>query len=359
MRLIAKTLIIFGIILIANCHAIAATYVRVAIIQDTGSLRLAINGFYKIIDSQTQKVLERGKSISTTVICDKNGILLSGKYFASQKLLICADDPESIAINGRKFRGNIQFIKKENLHLLVINDIELEDYIKGILYHEISHYWPQEVIKAQAIVCRSYAVYQAKQNSAKDYDLTADIYSQVYGGKTSERYRTNKAIGETKGLVLIYQRKVFPAYFHATCAGHTEDASLLWNIALAPLKGVVCNFCKDSPHYNWHYVIALKEVEAALTKADKPCGTIKSISILGKDNSGRITDLKIETTKNSIIIPAKDFRIILGPNNIRSTNFNLSVEGYDAVFEGVGWGHGGGVVDGEGGGKGASLLALR
>jgi stage II sporulation protein D len=66
--------------------------------------------------------------------------------------------------------------------LLAVNFIELEDYIKGILFHEASHYWPMEALKVQAIISRTYAIYQCEQNKAKDFDVTSDIYSQVYGG---------------------------------------------------------------------------------------------------------------------------------------------------------------------------------
>ncbi|MFA5411478.1 MAG: SpoIID/LytB domain-containing protein [Candidatus Omnitrophota bacterium] len=338
---------IIGIALFVSCQLLAASgyaetprYVRVAIVQDSVSIRLKIRGFYEVVDAYSRKAIFRGKNINTTVTADKEGILLGNLKARSNKVSLQADDPEAIIINGRRFRGNIRLIKKDNLRLLVINYLDLEDYIKGILYHEVSHYWPMEALKAQAIVSRTYAVYQTQENRAKDYDVTCDIYSQVYGGKTSERYRTNKAVAGTEGRVMVYKGKVFPAYFHATCAGHTEDASLLWNINLPPLKGVVCNFCQESPHFRWHQVLSLEELGEKLREAGKKIDRIKSIIILGRDNSGRITDLKIASDKNELEISAKDFRNVIGPNIIRSANFNISVVNSDAVFEGKGWGHG-------------------
>ncbi|MDP2940790.1 MAG: cell division protein, partial [Candidatus Omnitrophota bacterium] len=66
----------------------------------------------------------------------------------------------------------------------------------------------------------------------------------------------------------------------------------------------------------------------------------KDIKILGRDNSGRVTDLELVSDKRTARLPAKDFRIIIGPNFIRSTNFNVSALDGDFVFEGIGWGHG-------------------
>ena len=316
-------------------------YIRVAIIQDIESLIIKIKGSYEIVDSASGKILYRSKNLKSTVTSYKNGILIAGLTLNAAKILLKADDPEAILVNNRRFNGDIQLINKENGHLLVINYVELEDYVKGILYHEVSHYWPIEALKAQAVVCRTYAIYQINENKAKDYDLTADIYSQVYGGKTSERYRTNKAVDETKRQVLVYKDKVFPAYFHATCAGHTQDASLLWNIDIAPLKGVFCGFCKESPHFKWHSVLSLKKIKDSLLKSGySGFEKIKDIVILAKDSSSRITYLKIITDKKDIKISAKDFREILKPNIIKSTNFILTIVGEDAVFQGLGWGHG-------------------
>jgi stage II sporulation protein D len=195
-------------------------------------------------------------------------------------------------------------------------------------------------LKAEVIAFRTFALYKMQENAQKDFDLTSDVYSQSYGGRFAERYRLNKAVDETRGLVLTYKGKIIPAFYHATCGGHTEDASLFWNIDIPPLKGVPCGFCQDSPHFKWHNVLSLKEIRDALVKGGLRIGDIKDLVILGRDKSDRITDLKIVTDKKDIRVLAKDFRNMLGPNIIKSTNFQVRVVDGDAVFEGFGWGHG-------------------
>lgn len=314
-------------------------FIRVAILQDARTLRLKIKGGYEIIDLAGGKVLSRGNGLNTTVTAYKEGILLGNLKAATNKLLLSCDDPESITVNARAFRGSIGIIKSD-MKLTLFNSIELEDYIKGILYHEASHYWPMDALKAQAIVSRTYAVFQMQKNKDKDFDLTNDIYSQVYGGRSSERERTNNAVTQTRGEILFYRGKPFETFFHATCGGHTEDASRLWSINITPLKGVACGYCKESPHYNWHCNLSLDEIAKKLSQAGFKVSHIKEIKILGRDNSGRVSDLNIRTNKSSLVIPAKDFRNIIGPNVIRSTNFNAAVIETDIVFEGFGWGHG-------------------
>jgi len=327
--------------LLATVNSIESSkYVRVAIIQDTKSLDFKVTGSYEITDPRAKKVLAKGKNLKTTLTSYKEGILLGGMNFNVDKIFIQSVGGTLIIINGRRFRGNMEFMKIDNSGLTVINYIELEDYIKGILYHEVSHYWPIEALKAQAVVCRTYALNQMQENKSKDYDVTADIYSQVYGGRTSERYRTNEAVEATRGEVLTFEGDIFPAYYHATCAGHTEDASLLWNNDIPPLKGVVCNYCKNSPHFKWHTVLSTQEVGDALAKSEYKIKAIKDILIDGKDRSGRIINLKLVSDENNIKIPAKDFRNIIGPNILKSTNFKVKVIENDVVFEGFGWGHG-------------------
>ncbi|MCM8795434.1 MAG: SpoIID/LytB domain-containing protein, partial [Candidatus Omnitrophica bacterium] len=124
------------------------------------------------------------------------------------------------------------------------------------------------------------------------------------------------------------------------CGGYTEDASVLWDVDIPPLKGVVCNFCKDSPHFSWQEVISIKEIENKLGKAGREIERIKDITILNRNKSGRVINLKIISLKGDLIISAKDFRNIIGPNLIRSTNFKLFRINNDVVFAGLGWGHG-------------------
>jgi len=341
-----KLIVIVAILLYAIRYTLYAysaqesNYIRVAIIQDTVSLRLKINGLYEVIDSASNRSLSQGRYLNTTVTAYKYGILLGSIKANTNRLLIKPKASGSVVINGRRFRGDIQLIKKDNLHLLAVNYIELEDYIQGILYHEASHYWPIEALKAQAIVCRTYAAYQIGENKSKDYDVTSDIYSQVYGGKTSERYRTNKAVAQTKGQILTYQDKIFPAYFHATCGGHTEEARLLWNIDMPPLRGVTCGFCRASPHFRWHCVLDLKEIADKLTQSGYKIDNIQDIDTLDIDKSGRAINLKFVSDNGELKISTKDFRHIFGPSIIRSTNFKVKVIDHDAVFEGFGWGHG-------------------
>ncbi len=314
--------------------------VRVRIIEKARAINVRTNTPYEISCFPGSRKITGTRNLKT-VITVYNGVFLIGKKKLScPRIFIKANGSGVITVNGRRFTGGILLARTDPGNFSVINHAALEDYIKGVLYHEVSHYWPSEVLKAQAVVSRSFALYQMRENSSRDYDLTSDIYSQVYGGKTSERYRTSRAVNSTSGRVLMYGGNILPAYYHSTCGGYTENASSLWNIRIPPLEGGLCDFCKESPHFTWHTVIPLSEAADKLRGAGFAVSSIKEIYLSEKNRSGRITQVTVITDAGEVRIPAKDFRNILNPNVVRSTNFTVETADHDLVFTGTGWGHG-------------------
>ena len=316
--------------------------IKVAIVRDSRELDLAIHGSYILRDLTFNKIIGHGAYMADSKVrlLDR-GILIGLKVYSSKRLLIEPSRDASIIIDQRPFRGDITLIRTLDNRITVVNDINVEDYIKGVLYHEVSHYWPMEALKAQAVAARTYALYSINP-AGKPYDVTNDIYSQVYGGRSSERYRTDLAVDNTRALVLTYNNKLIPAYFHATCGGMTEDAQKLWNLPdLPPLRGVPCSFCQNSPHFHWKRDFRLKDIQDALNLHGYKVGSIKDVSVIDRDRSERIENLKI-TEKNGteLVIKGKDFREIMGPNIVDSNNYEIVVKGYYVNLIGKGWGHG-------------------
>ena len=316
--------------------------VRVLVLKDAGSVSLSVQGSWTLLDESNGKILDEGeRTLFTDVKALRGGILFDGKVFLTKRLALEPNRDASITVNKRRFRGHVTLLASPDQKLNVINVVDLEQYIKGVLYHEISHKWPIEAIKAQAVAARSYAVYAMQQNKARDFDVTNDIYSQVYGGKNSERYRTGIAVDETKGEVLTFNDKILPAFFHATCGGLTESASEVWNLDLPPLQGELCPYCKKSPHMHWKRNFRLKDIQNKLNAQGYKIGLIKSIDIIQRNASDRIKLLRITSRDDqSITISGKDFRNIIGPNDIRSNSYEIVMRGYYADFYGRGWGHG-------------------
>ncbi len=314
---------------------------RVLVLDNRNLISLAVKGSYKVYSLPSEKLLTGGYILRTKVKASAQGIMFGSRELKFSKIRITVPDNNLIYLDGRSFRGTVDIVKKDDMKLAAINRVNLEEYLYGVLYNEVSHRWPIEAIKAQAITARTFALYQARQNKLQDYDLTNDIYSQVYSGATSERWATTRAVKLTLGEVLTYKGDIFPAYYHATCGGKTEKASNLWNIDIEPLGGSECGYCKESPHYKWTKNIPLSEIEKKLGDKGYKIGKIKSVNVMGRNKSGRIDKIEVKDDSGvSCILTGKDFRSMIGPNDLRSTNFEPSINNDKLTLSGIGWGHG-------------------
>jgi stage II sporulation protein D len=318
----------------------APVLVRVAVAKDVPSAKVFIAGSYKIINAITKETLSEGRYLRSCLLtATDTGFRLGEAGLNANALEIESVGGARIYINDRIFRGEIRVLKS-NKGLVAVNTVELEEYLYGVVRNEVSTWWPMEAIKAQVIAARTYVLYQIKESRGKDYDVTADVSSQVYGGIFSEKWRTNRAVDLTKGKVLVYNGAIFPAYFHATCGGATFSAANLWNIDLPPLRGVKCGWCKKSPHYSWEKWVLLKDARARLENAGYAVGDIEGFEVIKKDPSGRILEIEVKGSQDTVDMLGKDFRLIIGADILRSTNFKATVIGDYIVFEGAGWGHG-------------------
>ena len=318
-------------------------FIRVAVLKDVPEVALALRGSYEIIDGESGKTIFSGRKDFQARAAAKDGIFFDGQEYPTGHLRLKTNKDISVWIKGveKRYRRLIDLRKGKNGKLLVINTVDLETYIKGILFHETSRRWPMEAFKAQAVASRTYALYRLQRSMTLPYDVTSDIYSQVYGGKSAERYRTNIAVDKTKGQVMLFEGEVLPAYFHSSCGGRTEDVSELWKQDIPAPMGRICDTCKGLPHSNWKKNFRSKDVEEKLAAAGIKTGAIKEINALERNQSGRIRKLEIISREGKVThISGKGFRGILGPNIVRSNKYAIEMKGYYFDLAGQGWGHG-------------------
>jgi SpoIID/LytB domain protein len=116
------------------------------------------------------------------------------------------------------FRGKLKLVA-DNDTFDLINLINLEEYLYGVLPSEIYPSSDIAALRAQAVAARTLAYRRIKLRADKEYHLEATIYSQVYRGITQEDSRTNKAVDDTRGEIITYNQKPIEAFFHAHCGG--------------------------------------------------------------------------------------------------------------------------------------------
>ena len=148
--------------------------------------------------------------------------------------------PTSVA--GGRYLGRLIFRVSQG-QLLVINQLNLESYLRGVVPAEMGPaQFPQlDALKAQAVAARTYAVAHLGDHDDEGYDLCDTPACQVYRGFAAHHALTDRAVSETAGLIAVFEGEPIDAMYTSTCGGHTEDASLLFSGRAQPyLVGVPC-----------------------------------------------------------------------------------------------------------------------
>jgi len=304
----------------------------------------------KVLITNTVSILEFESdskiSIKDSSIEPANKLIVSLKegdmYVNGEKSgnkIVLQTDTGLIKFGKNKFRGSFM-VKNTGSKMEVINLVELEKYLYGVLPSEISPKWNIEVLKAQAVAARSFAIYQKLNSKDPDFDLDCSVMFQVYKGFDVEKETTNKAIENTYGEVLAYDNKVIQAFFHSNSGGRTASAEETWGGNLDYLKSVDDPYCSNQPHYKWNLILDKARIYDILRKNNVNTGEIYDIVPSEKTESGRIKTIKITGSNGSFAIKGKDFRAYFGVDTIKSTNFKIDQRNDKFYFEGFGWGHG-------------------
>lgn len=215
-----------------------------------------------------------------------------------------------------------------------IKNIELEDYIVGVVAGEMPASFNEEALKAQAIASRTYAMYKMK-NSNGTYDLVTDKTNQVYitEDKMKKLWQENfdyyfekikKAVYDTKDLIMTYNGDVILSLYFARSNGKTEDAIAVFGSNQEYLKSV------ESPEENLTSEVTISK-DKFCNKLNISCDAINISNVL-KSSSGRINSLNI----NGKTFKGTEIRTLF---DLKSTDFDISI-GSEIKFVTKGYGHG-------------------
>ncbi len=205
---------------------------------------------------------EQKQAIASSTNQPQSGIRLANKIsFPSREVvassatnarLLSSSAPVSFAsddelqapvrYNERPYRGRIEVFTNLRGSLTVVNELGLEDYVRGVVANELSPggYPAIEALKAQAVAARTYALKNRGQFMAQGFDLLPTTRSQVYRGLTSENPLSTRAVDETRGIIATYAGEPINALYTSTCGGRTENSENIFNDAIPYLRGREC-----------------------------------------------------------------------------------------------------------------------
>jgi stage II sporulation protein D len=150
---------------------------------------------------------------------------------------------ELTSLQGKgRYRGKVEVFPNAQGRLTVVNTLDLETYLRGVVPKEMGAWeFPNlEALKAQAVAARTYAVANRGKRAADGFDMGDTVADQVYGGRDGEQSLTDRAVQETQGLFAIYGGKPIQALFMANCGGHTTDVAHVFGGDAPYLRAVTC-----------------------------------------------------------------------------------------------------------------------
>lgn len=328
---------VFLMLLFANgvLSAEKSPILRVGIFLNQTEINIGGDGPFKIYNLNSNNLISEEHNKIVKLLLHDKGIEILGKgvYSGPIRIIPVGNTKVIVIVNGQKYRyrGSMEvYIDKEYRKLNVINIIGIEEYLYGVLKKEISPRWPADVLKAQAIAARTFAIFNMGKYIDKGYNICASTNSQAYGGVNHEDPLTNRAVDETRGVIITYKGKPINAVYHSDSGGYTEDSENVWGSSLPYLRSVKSKFEEkvSPPHHTWSYSIDEKDLTEKLQKQGYKINSVVSIEPIKKSETGRISELVFTADNNEVInMKANDFRNLIGADLIRSTLFNIEIIG--------------------------------
>lgn len=292
-------------------------------------------------------ISQHGKKIGTvqSILITPSGrsrLLLNKKLPVEGRLKITAQGETTIQNSGqlyrRRYLGTFEILPfAGGLHL--INHIPTELYLEGVLNAEISTKWHMEVVKAQAVVSRTFALFKREKRLQQPWHLSAGHYDQVYKGTDIADERGKSAIRATYGIVVGYQGDLAQTFYHSNCGGMTEDPGRIWQTGLPYLNVKSVPYGKSDPRYYWETVIPYWEMGKILKKAGSRIGEIEEILISKRTSSERVFELTFIGEADAKL-SGYAFRKAIGYKRIQSLLFDVTRVSDGFRFKGRGNGHG-------------------
>jgi stage II sporulation protein D len=303
---------------------------------------------------------------SVTLTCQGETVTLTPKSEELQNGSITYTDEagitiESITRGGEHpvYFGTIE-ITRSSEGLLLINELPLEQYLEGVVPSEMPATYQMEALKAQAVCARTYARRQIEEKRMEAYgaDVDDSVSCQVYLSQPLEETST-EAVHATEGQVLTQGGTLIEAYYFSTSSGMTSTDEV-WGAVEAStyLHSVPCTFDSNLPWSSWSVTLPWETIAYNITRLYPALGTLKTLTITRKSQSGAVTALTIATDEGSAEVTGEyEVRQILSPAGseiqlgdgsttpggtlLPSAYFTMEITpGQTITITGAGYGHG-------------------
>lgn len=225
-----------------------------------------------------------------------------------------------VYVNGKGYRGKLKLYEDQFGKLTVLNLVDIESYLFGVIKSEMLINSPIEALKAQAVVARTYAIRNKDKFRREGFGLTDDVRSQVYNGIEDEHPIARKVVKYTHGKILTYENKPISGFYHSACGGSTL-ASKDWHGKGVPyLKSKECKWCSGYRNYVWDYELSYAGLSGYLNQKGEKIRKINEVKF-EHDPNGRVKLVRISHQDGKLKISGTAFRQMISASKVRSTIF--------------------------------------
>jgi stage II sporulation protein D len=234
-----------------------------------------------------------------------------GRTLTSCGLKLKAKGKGRVRIKGNgAYRGNLLVVPTSGgTSLAVINALDIDKYVQGVIAGEMPSSWPIEALKVQAVAARSYAI--ASSVTGRSFDVYDDTRSQVYEGIAGETDATNRAAGDTRHEVVLYNGSVATTYYSASSGGETESSEFAFGGDPIPyLQSTDDPYDTTSPLHNWKKTYTQGQLESALGGLLK--GNLQEIQITKTGASPRIVAANVVGSNATTKVTGSQLQSALG-----------------------------------------------
>ncbi len=343
-RMIGLAVLIGSISTVVFSHEKEALPVRVGLTYGTSPITETIleadGGFEIAVDGYDEKA---HIDVGTLVFAVHDGMLDVSTLFdatvasvqSPEKIHIYPlDDNETLSFSGKPYRGCFEISAAADGSLHIVNVLEVEDYLRGVLPSEVYTSWHEEALKTAAVAARTYALRSmlSSSHTQSGFDLCATTHCQVYGGAAKENARTDTAVADTAGLVLKYNGALATTPYHSSNGGYTESAAAAWGSRAADYPYLTSVFTpyedyRNVPNGKWETVLARNELSTRIASAyaAKIIDGIADITYERAEN-GYIERMTVtDGAGNTYTFKTSDgVRSFFGSSLVKSANFGIA-----------------------------------
>ncbi|MEM7175647.1 MAG: SpoIID/LytB domain-containing protein [Chlamydiota bacterium] len=314
--------------------------IRVLLSQGDKGALLEARGAFAVFNPENGKKLSSGiKSKRFYLYPHEEGIKWGEDFPGIFQLQIVPTEPTTtFLIDGIQYRGAIEVYHIENT-LSIINEVDVETFLKATLTEKVSPELLQPVLNAIAIIARTNTYYTALLNHASFYHLKAEDIDYHGIGLTKQNLAIEQAIESTRHLIMTYRHQPFPATWTTHCAGKTASYAQIFRKQTPAPPGVKSPVAlNDRSEAHWNFICEAQELAQAVK-----LNRITSIDLFADPESNKVYGLRVRDGNYAQEISFTELQQIIGHQRLKSNDFTVSVQGNLLAFEGYGEGLGSGL----------------